>query len=173
MSKGKLINVVGNITEPQKTTDSEIVIIPHIVNTLGIMGAGVALGLKNKWKEVYDSYKYSLTVYYNKGNSLGTISIADVEDDIFVFNMVAQNGLKSINNPKPIKYLALIKCMEEVVISIEIMKTKIPYKDKKFVIHSPKFGNLRAGGNFSFILELIEEIWIDKGYDVVIYEYRE
>ncbi len=173
MKKGKLINIVGNITEPQKTTDNEIVIIPHIVNTLGIMGSGVALGLKNKWKEVYDSYKYYLNAYHDEINSLGTISIADVEDDIIVFNMVAQNGLKSKSNPKPIKYLALIKCMESVVVSIESMKTKIPYKDKKFVIHSPKFGSLRSGGNWYFILEFINEIWIEKGYDVVIYEYKE
>lgn len=42
----------------------------------------------------------------------------------------------------------------------------------KMSIHCPKFGSLRAGGNWEFILELINETWVDRGINVTIYEYK-
>ena len=40
--------VRGNVCEPQKQFNNEFTIIPHCCNTLGVMGAGVALALKKK-----------------------------------------------------------------------------------------------------------------------------
>ena len=90
--------------------------------------------------------------------------------------MIAQDGIKNTLNPKPIKYWALIKCMQDTLTVIGILKSnELMFGDKssKYVIHCPKFGSLRSGGNFDFILELINETWIDRGIDVVIYEYKE
>jgi len=155
MKKGTYRIVKGDVTEPQRQDKNEAVIIPHVCNNLGIMGAGVALGLKRKWLEVETSYEGA--------TSLGKCSFAKVGDNIVVINMVAQSGLINKNNPKPIKYLALINCMKFVqdwAIS------------GNCVIHTPKFGSLRAGGNWGFIEELIREIWIDAGIDVTVYEYE-
>ena len=155
MKKGTYKKVVGDVTEPQREDKNEGVIIPHVCNNLGIMGGGVALGLKRKWPEVEELYK--------KTNCLGECSFVKVGDNIIVANMIAQNGLISKNNPKPIKYLALIDCMK-LVKDWAILDNS--------VIHCPKFGSLRAGGNFDFVLELIREIWIDNGINVIIYEYK-
>ncbi len=176
MNKGKLINIVGNITEPQRIDENEIVIIPHIANNLGKMGAGVALAIKNKWPKAYSTYIEELKIFDDYRNSLGSITYIEVEHNIYVFNMIAQDGIKNKDNLKPIKYCALIKCMKDVLTVIRLLKSNelmFDNKSSKYVIHCPKFGNLRAGGNFEFILELINEIWIDRGIDVVIYEYEE
>ena len=120
------------------------------------MGGGVALGLKKKWSSIENPYKENC--------NLGECSFQKVDKDIFVANMVAQKGLISKNNPKPIKYWALAKCM------LQVGKWAITNNCN---IIAPKFGSLRAKGNWSFIEELIEEIWLDSGINVTIYEYIE
>jgi hypothetical protein len=78
--------------------------------------------------------------------------------------MCAQHGVwgqsvGDIRVEKPIRYGALVHCMEQV-------KSYCEEHSKK--IHCPKFGSLRAGGEWSEILHIIEEIW---GHlDVTIWE---
>ncbi|MCD6436369.1 MAG: hypothetical protein J7L15_08315 [Clostridiales bacterium] len=164
--KGILKTVIGDVTNPQLTTPNEVVIIPHCCNTLGVMGAGVALALKKKWPNVYKIYKE-----YPMG--LGEVSFVDVGDEqdenikTVVANMIGQYKIRSIDNPKPVRYLALAMAMAKIVEFIGGHGD-----DSKFVIHCPKFGSELAGGNFEFILELIREIWLENGIDVVVYEFE-
>ena len=101
---------------------------------------------------------------------LGKTCYAKIDNHLVIANMIAQNGIVSFDNPKPIKYKALADCMTEVVDYIEMIKSQT---SNPVVIHAPKFGSLRAKGNFGFILELIDEIWLSAGISVVIYEYEE
>ena len=55
--QGTLRNVKGDVRNPQISAENEVAIIPHCCNNLGVMGAGVALALKNKWPEVFEIYK--------------------------------------------------------------------------------------------------------------------
>jgi hypothetical protein len=102
--------------------------------------------------------------------SLGQCDFVNVQVkeniEITVANMYAQTGIRSIStgdrskvNKKPIRYEYLVSCMTSVRDSLEAD-----------TIVAPKFGSLRAGGNWSFIEELIEEIWCPS-FDVVICEY--
>jgi hypothetical protein len=168
MNKGILKTVVGDVTNPQRDKENEIVIIVHCCNNLKIMGAGVALALKNKWGEVEFVYK-------NSDQDLGNVSFAIVEVEngmikTIVANMIGQEGIGSNNNPKPVKYWALAKAMLCVKKYCQSMQASSP--DSKIVIHAPKFGSDLAGGNWDFILELIREIWLENGIDVVIYEFQ-
>ncbi len=54
--KGQLRIVEGDVTNPQRTTENEIVVIVHCCNNHGVMGLGVALALKKKWPEVEEKY---------------------------------------------------------------------------------------------------------------------
>lgn len=158
----ELRHVEGDVSLPKKMYSDEIIVIPHCCNNLRTMNAGVALSLKNKWISVFDIYKKS-------NNELGTVSYAQVEKDIVVANMIGQDNLISKNNPKPIKYYALMQAMIDV-------KDKCLHhikQGKRVTIHAPEFGGLRAGGNFDFIEEIIKEIWVDNGIDVVIYKFKE
>lgn len=165
MRNGTLKNVKGDVTNPQRSDEDEIVIIPHCCNTLGVMGAGVALALRNKWPEVYDIYN-EFPLY------LGDVSFAVVEEteieDIktVVANMIGQYKTCSPDNPKPVKYFALAMAMKKVLEFTSTCGTT------KFVIHCPKFGSDLAGGSWEFILELIREIWLEQGIDVVVYEFE-
>lgn len=180
MSKGELKYVYGDVTNPQRSSDNEVVVIPHCCNNgtdkrgIGVMGGGVALALRNKWDQVYKIYKF-MEQQFPDGlkNRLGENGYAEIIDDsnkIIVVNMIAQNMLMSNDNPKPIKYSALIRCMENIASYIEDIKFQT---DHPVVIHCPEFGGLRAGGNFEFVLELIREIWLENDIDVVIYKFEE
>lgn len=172
--KGRLLTVKGNVCEPQRINKNEFVIIPHCCNNCvpGVMGAGVALSLRKKWPAVYDSYK---TMEDERPNGLkdrlGEICWAKIpEDNLVVINMIGQDGVCSTENLKPVKYWALMKCMD--AIRIHIMDSLSRGAQDSYVIHTCKFGSDLAGGNWDFILELIKELWIDYGLDVVIYEFE-
>ena len=162
MSKGILRTVEGDVTNPQTTAPNEIVLIPHVCNNLGVMGAGVALALKNKWSEVEQVYKDFFTKHGIISSSgfipfssvLGKVCYAKIDNHLVIANMIGQDGIVSIDNPKPIKYKALADCMTEVVGYIEMIKKQT---DSPVVIHACKFGSDLAGGDWNFILELIRE----------------
>lgn len=129
------------------------VIIPHIVNTFGAWGAGFVVPLGKKLPLA----KLSYLRWFGKPDasdppfSLGSTQFVDVGGKVVVANMLAQSGLVSSDNLKPIKYAALMRCMEAV---FSFAKT-----DNCQVI-APLFGSALAGGNWDFIEELINEIWI-------------
>jgi hypothetical protein len=55
----------------------------------------------------------------------------------------------------------------------DIIEKRKKFKTEAVYICCPKFGSLRSGGNWDFILELIEEIWLNNGIDVTVCEYVE
>ena len=179
MDKGKLTTIVGDVTNPQFTAPNEIAIIPHCCNNgvdgdgVGVMGAGVAKALRNKWPLVFETYQKMQNESPNGlRNRLGEICYAIIGENIIVVNMIGQDGIRSAENSKPVKYWALMKCMEtvrtDIIATIHMFSE---FDGKTPVIHTCRFGSDLAGGNFEFILELIREQWIDHGIDVVVYEF--
>lgn len=140
-------------------------IIPHIVNNLGIWGSGFVIPLGKKFpssKKMYlkhwESFKLGQTLLVKCG-------------DVYVAHMFAQEGISSLStgpqssvNSKPIRYVALVNCLQEIRNVVD--SSKVPCR-----IVAPKFGSLRSGGDWTVIEALIEEIWTD--LDVTIIEFGE
>lgn len=167
MDKGILTNVIGDVTTPQKEKENEIVVITHCCNNEKKWGAGVVLAISRKWKEPEQIYRNFCDA--NDGLPiLGRVCYARIYGDLTVANMIGQDGTVSESNPIPIKYKALASCMAEVANRIDMIKFKT---NKPVVIHCPKFGSDLAKGDWGFILELIREIWLEAGIDVVVYTY--
>jgi hypothetical protein len=167
MKRGKLINVIGDATDPQRRRHDEIVVIPHCCNNENLWGAGFVLALNERWKEPEQVYRN----FCEKNKNvpiLGKVCYAKISDKFIVANMIGQDGTVSRDNPKPVKYRHLANCMVEVVGYIEMIKTQT---SGPVVIHTPMFGSGLAQGNFDFILELMREIWTDNGIDVVVYKF--
>jgi len=160
MSKGEYRLVKGDVTNP---IGDGVKVIPHIISDLGVCGAGVAKAIVKKWPNILlDIQKIKKDTNWWK---LGFIVRSDVEDDIIVLSMVAQEGLRGKDNPRPIKYVALVDCMKNVLSFV--------YPNSDYSIHCPKFGAGLAGGNWDFIEALIKEIWVDNQINVTVYEYGE
>ncbi|KKL63404.1 hypothetical protein LCGC14_2175470, partial [marine sediment metagenome] len=101
-NKLKVIN--GNILNIREG------IICHQVNCKGVMGAGLALQIKNKWPEAYDAY---MTAYREKYWRFGEIlSVIVSEDpDICIIHMAGQNEYGHEPGKVYTNYMALATCM--------------------------------------------------------------
>lgn len=139
--------------------------IPHIVNNKGRMGSGFVVPLCKRYPTLKSSYYNYYNSYVNNlydGDDyaiLGNVQFLKF-DRVTVCNMFAQNDTISKINPKPIRYAALVRCMETIR---DIMPSQ-------GVIFAPKFGAGLAGGDWKMIESLIEDIWIYNKKKVVIFE---
>ena len=73
--------------------------------------------------------------------------------------MIAQRGYGPSVKPR-IRYAALKDCLE---------KLKGVALSRGASVHMPRIGTVYAGGNWSYILELIDEILVKNNIDVTIY----
>lgn len=131
------------------------IIIPHVCNNIGLFGGGFSGEIGRAFPEVASNFyvggklklghTQTVTSYINKQNN----------NSIIVANMIAQNGVISKQNRRPLHYPSLIKCMYNINTIIGDLKNR----DLSVRIHCPKFGSGLAGGNWNFISDLIDDIW--------------
>lgn len=147
--------VKGNVLEP--IGEGRKIII-HCCNNLFVMGAGVALGIKNKWPSVFAQYKV-----WGKGGKakLGDIQTVRVEDNIAVCNMLGQDGVGFKDGIPPIRYDAIDACLAKVC--------RIAQKYNASV-HAPRFGCGLAGGSWDKIEPLIIKNLVDNKVKVYVYD---
>lgn len=162
----KLKYVKGDATDPIMNY-GECIYIPHICNDVGAWGAGFVVALSKKWEEPELQYRQWME-RAGRIPILGEVQYCDVADsgkyeNTRIINMIAQSGVRSKQNPKPIKYVALVTAMGKVAGYIDVDGGEI---------HCPKFGAGLAGGDWNFIAALIQEIWVDAGINVTVYEYE-
>lgn len=149
------------------------VLLPHICNNIDLFGAGFAAAIANKYPDVKANY-HMLGKSFLK-NNLGHAQILKIREDkkykhsLYVVNMIAQNGIRSDNNPRPLNYAALVRSMIQVSQFI-VGNTGFSNKTENIEIHAPKFGSGLAGGNWNFISDLVEDIW--GKYNVFIYDKK-
>lgn len=142
------------------------VIVPHVCNNINSFGAGFAAAVAKHYPIVKENYH--LLGYKFLKNNLGYVQFVEVKKTIpfnhkLIFaNMIAQNGTINKDNPRPLNYLALSKCMVNVRNYINTH-----FKDQPVQIKCPKFGCGLAGGNWLFIQDLIQDIWTN--FDIIVY----
>jgi O-acetyl-ADP-ribose deacetylase (regulator of RNase III) len=74
--------IIGDIT--QETSG----LIIHGCNCKGVMGAGIALAIRNKWPKVFKEYKSYLNKYGD--DALGTLQIVKISDGLYIGNAFTQ-----------------------------------------------------------------------------------
>lgn len=166
-SKKDIFEISLNQTKSKELGSN--VIIPHVCNNVNAFGAGFARDISHHYPIVKDNYHL-----LGKKQKLGHVQYITVYKDnyydheLIIANMIGQNGLKSPKNKRPLNYYALAYCMSNV--SSFIKNSMVNDTTAKYEIHCPKFGSGLAGGNWNFILNLIEDIWTN--YPVVVYEQQ-
>jgi O-acetyl-ADP-ribose deacetylase (regulator of RNase III) len=138
-------------------------IIVHICNDIGGWGKGFVLAVSKKWSEPEKHYR---EWYHNRENndfSLGAIQVIKVSEDIFIGNMIAQRGLKRINNNSPIRYDAVKMCLEKIAIEA---------KKQNASIHMPRIGCGLAGGKWEEIEPIIARTLLNNNLDIYVYDFK-
>lgn len=145
-------------------TNYDKIIVPHIVNNIGVMGAGFVVPLAKHFPKNRSAY-----ISNHKLFNLGEVMYY-YDKNVLIANMFAQDGISSrssgnrkLVNDKPIRYGALALCMN--YIAYEINHT---YRYYNVGIFAPKFGSGLAMGDWGIIEGLIDELWGD--FDVKIFE---
>lgn len=167
----RIINyVVGDATRPHT---EGFRIIAHICNNHGRWGSGFVLDLSLRWHSPERLYRqwYRAGVYEGVPFRLGEVQFIDVgynpeklEDrGLWVANMVAQNGLKSMSNLKPVCYESLRTCL------VALCKKAI---DLQAEVIMPRIGTGRGGGDWKIIETIITEELITNGVPVTVYDLK-
>ena len=136
------------------------VMIPHICNNVGLFGGGFTAGISKYFPIVKENF-YMLGTKTKLGHVQFVSAYKDKEygHEIIFANMIAQNNTKSLNNPRPLNYIALAYCLNQVRQYASEYKRNNDLHDIE--LHCPKFGSGLAGGDWKFILQMIEDCWVD------------
>ena len=135
-------------------------IICQQVNCQGVMGAGLAKQIRDKYPAVYTSYKKFCDGYnYNdRMTLLGQIQTTMVSDGKIIANLFGQYNYG--RDKQHTEYNALTGCLEQILELAKLFNDSIaiPYN----------LGCGLAGGDWSIVYAIIEEVFDD--YDVTIYK---
>ena len=149
----------GDATKPLHDGNK---IITHICNDIGGWGKGFVVAISKRWKKPENEYRK----WFQSGENfnLGEIQIVQVEEDIWICNMIGQH--KTITNSKgipPIRYGAVEKCLEKI--TDEALKLNAS-------IHMPRIGCGLAGGNWKEIEPVIEKTLLKNNVIVYVYDFE-
>lgn len=87
-------------------------VICQQVNCKGIMGAGLARDIRDKFPKVYEEYRKLCAGATDDFDLLGTIQVVPVGDQLWVINFFSQYDIGS--SDKQTEYCAFIKCVKAV-----------------------------------------------------------
>ena len=134
-------------------------IICHQVNTLGLMGRGLAKEIKERYPEVYTKYRAICKYFLNSEMLYGNIAFIPVTDRLYVSNLFSQVGLIKADRITPTDYGLLKQCLIKTIKKRnEIYETS----NIMYEIYLPfKIGCGYAGGSWEEVLKIISEVELE------------
>ena len=151
--------IKGDATNPIGTGNK---IIVHICNDIGGWGKGFVMALSKKWKQPEKEYRS----WYKsqKGFELGKVQLVQIEDDIWVANLIGQHKIRrdESGNP-PIRYAAIKLGMVEVQRLAKSLNASV---------HMPRIGCGLAGGKWNQIEPIIDHELISSGIKATVYDFE-
>lgn len=154
----KLHYIQGDATNP---VGSGYKVICHVCNNIGKWGKGFVLAVSKKWPIAKQNYLDYFKYHVPGGKcELGINQLIFTIDSIAIFNMIAQDGIKSHDNPTPIDYSVLRKCLSEV---------KDYCVESSASLHMPRIGCGLAGGTWDKIEKILLDVFMYTNIDIFVY----
>ena len=148
---------------------ADLPVIAHQTNCLGVMGAGIAKSIKNKWNNVFTKYKSLCTNIVDKHNLLGKIQLCATNDTPIkeIANLFGEYSFTESVAPYENRHTdydalrnALVSLKEKLTI-LGYDKVGIPYK----------LGCGLAGGDWNGVVyPMLQEIFNDNTITLYIYK---
>lgn len=155
-SPGSLTMAVGDAT---KVHDCHLV---HIVSDLPAWGSGFVNAITAAFGHDPRNAHIRRRTYV-----LGEVDFVEVKDGVVVCNMIAQHGLRSRLNPRPVDYKALRDALTKVT---EHIKGSKGWKEGRgSPVHMPLIGCDRGGGRWEDVRPIIEETLVSAGLHVTVW----
>lgn len=152
----KINYIKGDATSPQAKGTK---IICHICNDIGGWGKGFVLAISKRWSEPEADYRK----WYKSNNDfyLGNLRFIQVEEELYVANMIGQRDIKTIHKIPPIRYEAVRDCL---------IKVEHKARELNASIHMPRIGCGLAGGKWEKIEPIVENILVNNNINVFVYD---
>lgn len=135
-------------------------IIVHVCNDKGGWGAGFVLALSRRWKEPEREYRK----WHRSGDDfeLGAAQFVQVEDEIWVANIIGQEGYRPVKGVPPVRYEA---------IGTGLAATRDKARELNASVHMPRIGCGLAGGKWDEVEARIRKELVDHDIAVTVYDF--
>jgi len=125
---------------------TEVRVIFHICNDIRRWGKGFVIAVSDRWP-------HAKNCYLTGSMDLGSVTLACVDGNLHVANLIAQRGITPSGNVPPIRYDAFRDCL----IQLASWAQQVRLKGSLVSFHGPRMGAGLAGGDWKIIEGLIEE----------------
>lgn len=123
--------------------------VVHGCNAQGVMGSGVALGIRLTYPEAFDDYSH---IHKTEGLFLGKAYPVFINQDLTIWNAITQHSYGA--GRRHVSYDAVETCFSQVNRFIRDNSQGDADRD---TVHIPMIGAARGGGNWEIIREIIEQ----------------
>lgn len=150
--------VKGDATAPVGTGNK---IIVHVCNDIGGWGKGFVMAISKKWKTPEQEFRK----WHSSGDGfeLGKVQLVQVDDELWVANLIGQHKIyKDENGKPPIRYDAIRKGIAEVQRLANQLNASV---------HMPRIGCGLAGGNWEEIEPILRDELIALGTQTTVYDF--
>ena len=128
--------------------------IIHGCNDQGVMGSGVAAGVRARFPGAYRIYKQTEATH---GLAIGTCSFYQHDPELFIVNAVTQ----TLGGPNPLDMKGLAECFLKTLIFAHTYEYAAGVKIGTLPLLFPMIGAGRAGGDWDAISDLIDKVATD------------
>ena len=135
----------GDATQPRGSGPRVIV---HVCNDVGGWGAGFVLALSRRWQAPEARYRDWHRHGADPPFALGAVQLVEVEPELWVANLIGQEGVRHRDGRPPVRYEAIRTGLSSVAAFAE---------EQGATIHMPRIGAGLAGGDWATIEKVIED----------------
>lgn len=151
--------IEGDATAPKAEGNKVIV---HVCNDVGGWGRGFVTALSKRWPEPEARYRAWHRGEVGGEFALGAVQLVQVEDDLWVANLVAQRGMRAKTGSEPaVRYEAIREGMRRI---------REHARELDASLHMPRIGCGLAGGRWEEIEPILAEECTRQGVAVTVYD---
>jgi len=170
--------------------DGKRVVIAHVCNDEGGWGSGFVVPLGRTYPLAEAAYRK----WHQDGSTSGTkslicgschstvvpfklgecqiVQVVDFLPGLVIANMIGQRStIQRAESKTPVRYAAIAKCLEKVAAYAKLAQSGHE-SHNKIEVHCPKFGAGLAGGRWTVVEALLDEI-VGKVAPTIVYEMTE
>lgn len=142
--------------------------IGHQVNCRGVMGAGVAKAIKEKYRDVYESYRCLCQKRDISTPLLGSAQFIFTENEKVIFNLFGQDDIGG--RIRRTNYAALINAVNQALEKISI--TNVANKEKESLALPYGIGCGLGGGDWEIVYLLLLDASNMYNVDIILYKLK-
>ena len=150
-------------------------IICHQVNEYGVMGAGIAKQIKEKYPKAFADYTKAIKEAKSKGKNLPMFVLSKQPDSVVVANMFTQrNGKTDLELLHNAAVLLSMQIIDLFITKVKINEMTGMFFDRPFRVGIPyKYGCGIAKGDWENVLKIWEDVFRELEYiDLEVWKYR-